>query len=200
MPFKTFVAGEVLTAADVNTFLAKQAVIVCTSGTRPAAPVEGMTIYQTDDDKLLTYDGTVWNLPKNVVGGTLGYAEITASPATFTTEVAVAGLSVNVTVAANRRIKITFMARVSNNTAGAGVWAHIKEGADYRGSGSMVPGGTNQPSILTFSRVLVAPAAGAHTYSISVQTANGGTGTLTAGTDTAFTIPAFILVEDIGAA
>lgn len=60
MGFKTFVAGEVLTASDVNTYLMKQVVIVCTSGTRPSSPNEGMTIYETDTDKVLVYSGSAW--------------------------------------------------------------------------------------------------------------------------------------------
>ncbi len=60
MAFKTFTVGEIATASDVNTYLMKQAVIVCTSGTRPSSPVEGMTIYETDTDNLVTYDGTGW--------------------------------------------------------------------------------------------------------------------------------------------
>jgi len=37
--FKTFADGVALPAADINTYLAKQAVIVCTAGTRPASPI-----------------------------------------------------------------------------------------------------------------------------------------------------------------
>lgn len=59
MPFKTF-TPSVLTSADVNTYLAKQAVITCTSGTRPGSPTEGMTIYETDTDCYVTYDGSAW--------------------------------------------------------------------------------------------------------------------------------------------
>lgn len=59
MAFKTFAAG-VLTSSDVNTFLMRQAVITCTSSTRPASPSEGMTIYETDTDSYLTYSGSVW--------------------------------------------------------------------------------------------------------------------------------------------
>jgi hypothetical protein len=61
MAFKTFAPG-VLTSSDVNTFLMRQAVIVCTSTTRPASPNEGMTIYETDNDRVLTYSGTSWNV------------------------------------------------------------------------------------------------------------------------------------------
>jgi hypothetical protein len=59
MAFKTFAPG-VLTSSDVNTFLMRQAVIVCTSSTRPGSPNEGMTIYETDTDRYKTYSGTAW--------------------------------------------------------------------------------------------------------------------------------------------
>lgn len=60
MAFKTWSVGDVLTAADVNTYLGKQSVIVCTSGTRPSAPVEGMMIYETDTDVIRVYSGSGW--------------------------------------------------------------------------------------------------------------------------------------------
>ena len=61
MPFKTFTAG-VLTSSDVNTFLMQQAVITCTSSTRPSSPVEGMTIYETDTDFYRTWSGSAWEM------------------------------------------------------------------------------------------------------------------------------------------
>lgn len=63
MGYKQWASGDVLYAADVNNYLMEQAVIVCTSGTRPStggAPLEGMTIYETDTDRLLTYTGSAW--------------------------------------------------------------------------------------------------------------------------------------------
>lgn len=60
MAFKTFAPG-VLTSSDVNTFLMRQAVITCTSSTRPASPNEGMLIYETDTDSLQIYSGAVWD-------------------------------------------------------------------------------------------------------------------------------------------
>jgi hypothetical protein len=65
MAFKTFAPG-VLTSSDVNTFLMRQAVIACTSSTRPASPSEGMTIYETDTDLALIYTGTAWQPIVNV--------------------------------------------------------------------------------------------------------------------------------------
>jgi hypothetical protein len=61
MAFKTFTPG-VLTSSDVNTFLMRQAVIVCTSTTRPASPNEGMTIYETDTKLYRSYSGTAWEI------------------------------------------------------------------------------------------------------------------------------------------
>lgn len=59
MAFKTFSPG-VLTSSDVNTFLMRQSVIVCTAATRPASPNEGMTIYETDTDLFLVWSGSAW--------------------------------------------------------------------------------------------------------------------------------------------
>jgi hypothetical protein len=59
MAFKVFAPG-VLTSSDVNTFLMRQAVITCTSTTRPASPNEGMTIYETNTDTFKVYDGANW--------------------------------------------------------------------------------------------------------------------------------------------
>lgn len=60
MAYKSWVAGELLTSADVNGYLMKQTVIVCTSGTRPSSPPEGMTVYETDTDRYSCYNGTAW--------------------------------------------------------------------------------------------------------------------------------------------
>lgn len=60
MAYKVFATEEVLASADVNTYLMRQGVIVCTSGTRPSSPNEGMTIYETDTDTYRTWDGSLW--------------------------------------------------------------------------------------------------------------------------------------------
>lgn len=77
MAFKTFAPG-VLTSSDVNTFLMRQSVITCTSGTRPASPNEGMTIYETDTDRALIYTGTDWQPIVNVGAWTSYTASLTS--------------------------------------------------------------------------------------------------------------------------
>jgi len=60
MAFKTFADGAILDADDLNTYLMKQSVIVCTSGTRPSSPVTGMTIFETDSEIFRIYTGASW--------------------------------------------------------------------------------------------------------------------------------------------
>lgn len=62
--FKLF-TSTVLTAADVNDYLMEQAVIQCTSATRPSSPHEGMTIYETDTNMLRIYNGSLWQIVMN---------------------------------------------------------------------------------------------------------------------------------------
>jgi hypothetical protein len=56
VPRKVFVAGEILTAADVNTNLMDQAVMVfddsAARGSAIPSPIEGMVTYLKDTDPL----------------------------------------------------------------------------------------------------------------------------------------------------
>lgn len=62
--FTTFTDGQVLTAAQVNTFLMEQAVMVfATSAARSTAlpsPSEGMVTYLADSNRIEYYDGAAW--------------------------------------------------------------------------------------------------------------------------------------------
>jgi len=62
---KTFTAGEVLQAADVNDFLMDQSVMVfagtAARGSAIPSPSEGMVTYRSDDDAVEVYDGSSWN-------------------------------------------------------------------------------------------------------------------------------------------
>lgn len=76
MPRKVFVAGEVLTAADVNTNLADQAVMTfagtAARGSAIGTAVEGMVTYLEDTDQLEVYGGTAvgWTSASNFLFGT----------------------------------------------------------------------------------------------------------------------------------
>lgn len=62
--FKTFVDGDILTAAQVNTYLMEQSVMVFASAaartTAIASPSEGMVTYRTDNNVIEYYDGAAW--------------------------------------------------------------------------------------------------------------------------------------------
>lgn len=59
--FKAWSDGDVLTAADLNGYLMKQAVIVCdTSADYPASPVEGMLVYDKALDCYLGRTASAW--------------------------------------------------------------------------------------------------------------------------------------------
>jgi hypothetical protein len=65
MPRKVFTAGEVLAAADVNSFLMDQAVMTFASsaarGSAIGTATEGMVTWLNDENALQVYDGTQWN-------------------------------------------------------------------------------------------------------------------------------------------
>lgn len=64
MPFKTFSDGEVLTAAEVNTQMMNQQVMVFANATARdeaiVSPVHGMFAFLKDGDFLTFYDSTQW--------------------------------------------------------------------------------------------------------------------------------------------
>lgn len=77
--FKTFTAGSILTASDVNTYLMQQSTMVFASTTaRDAAitsPSKGMQCYLTDTNRQMFYDGTLWqeSVSQNLVHGVDAY-------------------------------------------------------------------------------------------------------------------------------
>jgi hypothetical protein len=78
--FKTFTAGDVLTAADTNDFLMQGILVFDDDTARDAAvtsPVEGQFCFLKDTDTTQVYDGTDW---VETASGALGGAAI-SSPA-----------------------------------------------------------------------------------------------------------------------
>lgn len=75
MSFELINNGDVLDEDYINNNLMKQANIVCTSGTRPSSPNEGMHIFETDTDSFLTYSGLGWE-HDYTIGGTTSYTPV----------------------------------------------------------------------------------------------------------------------------
>lgn len=132
--FKTFTAGSVLTASEVNTYLMKQAVIVCDStADYPASPVEGMTVYDKGADALKVYTTatTTWKAPWNMswgvvpatAGGTSswGYVRLTSSAQSgITSATDITNATVTFTAVANRLYRVQASASLTGSTNGYG--------------------------------------------------------------------------------
>lgn len=86
MPRKTFVAGEILTASDVNEYLSDQAVMTfADAAARDAAiptPSEGMVAYLEDANLFTANDGSAWKTVLATTGGVLQVVSTTVSTAT----------------------------------------------------------------------------------------------------------------------
>ena len=97
---KNFVAGEILTAADVNSFLMDQSVMVFDdSAARTTAiptPSEGMVTYLKDSNQVQAFDGSAFR----PVGGILQVLSTTKVDAFSTTSASltdITGLAVSIT-------------------------------------------------------------------------------------------------------
>jgi hypothetical protein len=103
VPRKVFVAGEILTAADVNTNLMDQAVMVfddsAARGSAIPSPIEGMVTYLKDTDKFEFYDGAAFG----AFGGKILQVQSTVLTSIFSASVAqgaeteITGLTVSIT-------------------------------------------------------------------------------------------------------
>jgi len=74
--FRTFAAGEKLTASNVNTYLMQQSMMVFASAAARnsaiSSPSQGMTVYLSDEGRTHTYTGSAWkpNTPFTIETGT----------------------------------------------------------------------------------------------------------------------------------
>ena len=202
MAYKTFTAGAVLTASDVNTYLAKQAVIVCTSTTRPSSPPEGMVIYETDTDKLLGYTTATtgwvppWNLPWGYIGTTSNTSGTNQTGiGSSTTDVS--SCSVTWTAVANRVYRISGIVPAYKQTTADGyVTLSITDSsntAKRQTSNLVESAGSGENRTLSIVHFETGIAAGSQTRKLRITT-SAGAGEITAGS----TFFPNITVEDVG--
>lgn len=176
MAFKTFVALDPLLASEVNTYLMKQVVIVCTSGTRPSSPVDGMHIYETDTDRRAVYNGTVWitvSPQSQTVATSQGtasttYADLaTVGPA----QSALTGTTAIITIGCYASNTGANLLRIAVAVSGASTIA----AAD--GNGTLITGpAAGIAEILFRSFVITGLTAGSNTFTMKYSV-SAGTGT-----------------------
>ena len=93
MPRKVFTAGEVLAAADVNSFLMDQTVMsfagTAARGSAIGTATEGMVTYLEDSDSLQFWNGSTWGSPFGatlLATGTFSSAAVAAIDNVFTSQ------------------------------------------------------------------------------------------------------------------
>ena len=197
---KTFTAGEVLQAADVNDFLMDQSVMVfagtAARGSAIPSPTEGMVTYREDDDTVEVFDGSAF-VP---VGSDPGLVEVKSAIFTGTQTGSVAGggnLSVTdlsitheVANASNKLIISAFLGAAAHSDTNGQVGLAINDGSGLISVGvaagsrtSVTSGGGRYPDSTVFvtspSITFVhTPGAGSKTYSVRAISMTNTTQTL----------------------
>jgi hypothetical protein len=103
MSRKVFTAGEVLAAADVNSFLMDQSIMsfagTAARGSAIPSPVEGMVTYNTSNDLLELYNGSAYKIVSATTGGILQVVQgiTTTQVSNSTTTHADTGLTATIT-------------------------------------------------------------------------------------------------------
>lgn len=126
--------------------------------------------------------------------GSVGYAAVTATQGSITTFVDLTSLTVTVTMVAGRRLRIKAFAHVQSTVANDIIGLRILEDGSQ-----IVQGNISSPvanwGVGANAEIVRTPAAGSHTWKLQCGR-DTGTGTISMAATA--TIPAFILVEDIG--
>ena len=178
--FKTFVSGDVLTAADTNGYLMQGVLVFATVSARDSAvtsPQEGQFAFTKDADSLWFYDGSAWvatSLAADITGVTAGTA-LSGGGTSGTVTVNVDVNAASTVTATNSDFLLLADASDSNATKKALISDIIATGditAVVTGSNSSLAGGVS---------------SGAAT--LTVSTTNTATATAVAGD--------YVLIEDV---
>lgn len=170
---------------------------VCTSGTHPASPVVGDSLFETDTGKFLQYQSatTGWTPPWNSDFGNMGLGTATSTQSGITTIADLTSLTVTFTAIGNRRYKVTGTVFLSNTTALDGCLLTLANGAGTALQTWAVDSATaNQVVPVTPVFVVLGLAAGSQTLKFRLTNRTGGT----AGSSAAASLIASISVDDDG--
>lgn len=104
--------------------------IICTSSTRPASPFEGQTIYETDTDKFLVYNGSAWYPPWNQPWGIVARGQATGNQSGITTATDLTNCSVTFTAVSGRLYKTSGYSLVQQVTSNGRIALAISDGSN----------------------------------------------------------------------
>lgn len=189
------IAGTTLPAGYLNSYLMRQAVIQCTSGSRPPGPHEGMTIYETDTDRLLVFttSATQWQPPWNLPWGVVAVSPAGINVALSTGETTVLAVS-GVQLVANRRYRVHSVVGVNANATGYHIVRLRRDGTEIAISTFRHAAGVIDYTSVPISAFQTGVAAGSYAFTLTVQLA-AGSGTTDGGSTTNH-----LIIEDVGPA
>lgn len=191
-------------AADYNR-LVDAAIWGATSTSDPTSPTRGQvrlrdeTVLTSTSMGLEVYYGatTGWLPPWNLPWGQQAIASVSSSQGSITTLTDLTGTgTVTVTTAANRRLLISGIVLFSSTVAGDEATLVIADGSGTTLHAASVPlpkAGNNYTCI---DRMFATSATGSNQFKLRAQRVTGSTGTITMVASG--TVPAFLLVEDLG--
>ena len=203
--FKSFTAGAVLTASDVNNFLMEQSIMYfATTAARDSALSsrleDGMVVYVGSNDAnegLYTYNGTAWRKGPgwNAPWGYIQYTEVTSNVTSGNNATILTGNTIS--VVNNRRYRITghvpgYFSTAANNLAEVRIRVGGTDIAGSRVYTSQITSAENGCNIVA---MYVATATNASLACNLFSAAVVGTNHQYVASAT---IPMSLLVEDIG--
>ena len=178
----------------------RQGYTVCTSGTHPANPSVGDSLFETDTGAALFYVGATdgwqmeWNMPWGLIAAP---AAVTANQASITAQADLTGLTATYTAVANRKIRVAVIGQYQLTAAGStDVWQStiFKDGSQIQSFSQPVILGSRDSGFQVVA--YDSPTAGSHTY--KARGGRGATGLGTYQMSASAAVPATIIVEDLG--
>jgi hypothetical protein len=128
--------------------------------------------------------------------GILGYAKVTSSQGSITSQTDLTGATVTVHVPPRRLIKVEYHSPLRSTVAGDRILLRAYEDSTELGIAGIHVHNASQT--LMISGVAVSePAAGSHTYKLTMQRASGSG---TVSTEASSTNPMYIIISDAGPA
>jgi hypothetical protein len=185
MPRKVFTAGEVLAAADVNSFLMDQTVMTfagtAARGSAIGTAVEGMVTYLNDSDTLQIHNGTAF-VPAVSIGAWISYtpttSNLTLGNGTITAKYNVVGKTIF--------LAIRFVLGSTSAISGSPTFT-LPSGFTSAPLSTFSPVGTGLATISSTSYIMTSVAISSNRVAAVV---NNASGTYASGTDISSTIPA----------
>ena len=178
--FKTFVSGDVLTAADTNGYLMQGVLVFATVSARDSAissPQEGQFAFTKDADSLWFYNGSAWvatSLAADITGVTAGTA-LSGGGTSGTVTVNVDVNSASTVTATNSDFLLLADVSDSNLTKKALI-------SDIIATGDIT-------AVVTASNSSLAGGVSSGAATLTVSTTNTATATAVAGD--------YVLIEDV---